>query len=539
MGSSVSISCRSISNDDDSFPTVGLKVEFFKEFLEQVGVRHALKDFTTADVCEKYVKPFTQEYKCSYCQVLNAMNHPAVDVASVYVSHAWGSRFLDVMDTLLYHFRDDLNTVVWFDLFSMNQHKRTSEALGDFLSAIQFFGRTVMVITAWAEPLPLTRTWCLWEIYCTISTGASFEIALDSSSRHDFIKLILKGAKQEINRLRMMINVEKSQSKLIEDKERIFEAIRSSIGLGKLNELVFECIREWIDLTMQESLELNSQNPSYYHALAEIGDHISLAKGCPYHRREWELKRDQLGDEHPETITALFELGQSYFCQGEYQVAEQMYRTCFSGRKKAYGLFHVETLTTLGCIAMMYRDTGRLNEAKPMYEECVRIARRVLNPTDQIFLSLLHGHADICRRTGDSKQSERIFEEIFQLCEQSLRNRNKDLAYLRALEEVAYFFDRERSVSDALPYFIQLVDLSCELLGEDHPRTLSFMNELGERYQRSGHYNKAEKIHLPSSTVRKEQLGEKHGSLTQVQNDYYSDGKYDEENEFKMCVTPR
>ena len=35
----------------------------------------------------------------------------------------------------------------------------------------------------WHAPVPLTRCWCLWEIFCSIDTGASLEVALGPRER--------------------------------------------------------------------------------------------------------------------------------------------------------------------------------------------------------------------------------------------------------------------------------------------------------------------------------------------------------------------
>jgi hypothetical protein len=74
---------------------------------------------TTTDVCESIVKPLTAASQCSYCDVLGSTSKPA----QVFISHAWKFKFLDVVDALLHHFRDSPDTIIWFDLFSNNQHK--------------------------------------------------------------------------------------------------------------------------------------------------------------------------------------------------------------------------------------------------------------------------------------------------------------------------------------------------------------------------------------------------------------------------------
>jgi hypothetical protein len=70
----------------------------------------------------------------------------------VFISHAWKYPFLDVMDALRNYFRSEPDIVIWFDVFSVDQHAEADVDLDfdwwshSFKSAIKDFGRTVMVL---------------------------------------------------------------------------------------------------------------------------------------------------------------------------------------------------------------------------------------------------------------------------------------------------------------------------------------------------------------------------------------------------------
>ena len=56
-----------------------------------------------------------------------------------------------------------------------------------FKAAIQNFGLTVMILSPFEDPVPLTRSWCLWEIYCTLEApGCVFEVALPEAQQAAF-----------------------------------------------------------------------------------------------------------------------------------------------------------------------------------------------------------------------------------------------------------------------------------------------------------------------------------------------------------------
>ena len=63
------------------------------------------------------------------------------------------------MDSLEFHFRDTPDIIIWFDMFSNNQHKAVDLDFNwwcnTFKSAIKDFGHTVMVFAPWKNPIPM------------------------------------------------------------------------------------------------------------------------------------------------------------------------------------------------------------------------------------------------------------------------------------------------------------------------------------------------------------------------------------------------
>jgi hypothetical protein len=144
------------------FPKLGVKLQVFDEFMEKCGGYEEVKNLTTTQIRYKFL---TQKSilptKTSYCDYLQSINHPGVGIATVFISHAWKYKFVDVLDALQHQFRDNKDTFVWFDLFSNNQN--LTKVLdfewwtGTFKSAIRQFGHTVVVLAPWDDPEPLKR----------------------------------------------------------------------------------------------------------------------------------------------------------------------------------------------------------------------------------------------------------------------------------------------------------------------------------------------------------------------------------------------
>ncbi len=175
----------------DDFPIHGIQLRFIlTEFLSRHGGREKFVGLTTKEVCETIIKPATESCKLSYCEMLLQENDTSVFVspAKVFISHAWGKQFLEMLDALFYHFESNLDVIVWIDTLSNNQHKNDDRKFEwwttTFKDAIALMGHTVIVLSPWNNPEPLTRAWCLWEIYSTAATKSTFEVAMSREQRN-------------------------------------------------------------------------------------------------------------------------------------------------------------------------------------------------------------------------------------------------------------------------------------------------------------------------------------------------------------------
>jgi hypothetical protein len=154
---------HNIKRVSHNFPKDGVKLSTFDNFMMSFGGTDNFRGLTTAQVNQKFVLPTTSYMQSSYCDYLKSKeNCFDVGTAQVFISHAWKYQFLDVVEALKSHFRDNKDIFIWFDLFSNNQHKdSTSQSFEwwseTFKSAIAQFGHTVLILAPWNDPIPLRR----------------------------------------------------------------------------------------------------------------------------------------------------------------------------------------------------------------------------------------------------------------------------------------------------------------------------------------------------------------------------------------------
>ena len=79
MGASASIQTDPVkSGRIIPFPYIGVKLSFLEELYELCGGKEKLREITSADFNEIYLKKLTERYGISFCEYLTSLNHPAV-----------------------------------------------------------------------------------------------------------------------------------------------------------------------------------------------------------------------------------------------------------------------------------------------------------------------------------------------------------------------------------------------------------------------------------------------------------------------------
>ena len=129
-----------------------------------------------------------------------ADKHPLLDVcyeghvsrATVFVSFAYAADFVELVDALECYLAGEgegaaETTFFWFDLFVNNQWAALQHDFDwwatTFRTAIQEIGKTVLVLLPWHAPIPLTRVWCLFEIYCSCNLAVALSRTQQASRR--------------------------------------------------------------------------------------------------------------------------------------------------------------------------------------------------------------------------------------------------------------------------------------------------------------------------------------------------------------------
>ena len=279
-------------DSEEMFPKLGMQSVRFEEFIDKCGGRDALREKSTTQVCEEYLKPMTITKGMSYCHFLleeissnDKQSVVTVAPATVFISHAWGSNFLEVVDAFTNHLRTSgqPDAVIWFDLFSNNQHQTSIRPFEwwctTFMRFIGDVAHTIVVLTPWRDPIPLTRAWCLWEIYSSVAMQAKLEIAFTASQQKDFINALTSDF-DSINAMIARINIKNSKAFKEEDRIRILQAVEQSEGgFMAVNQIVFQQLWKSLTVIAEEALSQADRHDVNTYKLVNAVGRLLKAQG--------------------------------------------------------------------------------------------------------------------------------------------------------------------------------------------------------------------------------------------------------------------
>ena len=221
------------------------------------------------------------------------------------------------------------------------------------------------------------------------------------------------------------------------------------------------------------------------------GDYVKkdYKKALFWNEKAYEDAVEKIGEEHPDTLSLLGGLAMICKEAGEYQRSLELAKKCYELKCKVYGEKDPQTLSSLRLLANAYGKVGNYEECYRLHHKSVETYMEISDP-DSPNVNLLRALIDLTYAASLAGLTE---------------------AYLQIAEKTYNF--------------------SCMLLGEDHPNTLSMLNNLAEAYKTNGDCQKAlelsEKCYMLSMKTNGEEDPDTLTFLNNLASSYRSVGQLD------------
>jgi Flp pilus assembly protein TadD len=217
-----------------------------------------------------------------------------------------------------------------------------------------------------------------------------------------------------------------------------------------------------------------------------------------------------------------------YDSQGRYNDAEPLYLQSLDIRKRQLGNDHPDVATILNNLAGLYESQGRYNDAEPLYLQSLDIRKRQLSNDHPDVATSLNNLAQLYYSQGRYNDAEPLLLQSLDIRKRQLGNDHPHVA--QSLNNLAQLYYSQGQYNDAEPLYLQSLDIRKRQLGNDHPHVATTLNNLSALYESQGQYNDAEPLYLQSLDIRKRQLGNDHPHVATSLNNlallYESQGKY-------------
>jgi tetratricopeptide (TPR) repeat protein/tRNA A-37 threonylcarbamoyl transferase component Bud32 len=197
----------------------------------------------------------------------------------------------------------------------------------------------------------------------------------------------------------------------------------------------------------------------------ELGDYV---KAIGNYESALQLQRQQLGEDHPDTLRSLYGLTMAYWWSGGMAKAEELSLTGLERSTRVLGEKHPLTIQFMDARAATQMLTGELSgpETEAVLMKALAVNREVFGPDDP---------------------------------------RTLRVVYMFGVGSYLHFLDAE-----AAPLLADALERSTRVLGEKHPQTAGLMTGLAVTYANLNQLEQAETMTTRCMDLRRGILGEEH-----------------------------
>jgi tetratricopeptide (TPR) repeat protein/tRNA A-37 threonylcarbamoyl transferase component Bud32 len=225
----------------------------------------------------------------------------------------------------------------------------------------------------------------------------------------------------------------------------------------------------------------------------------------PLEEQALAIRRRVLGEDDPDTLTSLNDLGVVLEQQGKWPEAEKYYREALEKREKLLGPDHKSTLTSLGNLGNFLRARGNYKEAEPLLRSAVERSKRVLGETNRDTFIQMNCLGFLYISEGRMAEAEPLWRDAYEKGRRALGEDDPDV--LAWINNLAGLLQVQGKIKEAEPYFQESVAKHRRIRGEDHPNTITAIGALAGNLSRQGRYAEAEALYLEDLEKSRRVLG--------------------------------
>jgi len=220
------------------------------------------------------------------------------------------------------------------------------------------------------------------------------------------------------------------------------------------------------------------------------------------------LRREELSDEHPDTLAAASELGVYLRTMGRLEEALSHAEFALEGRRRVLGDEHPDTLKSVANMGSLLEAMGRLEQALPYFEEAFDVRSRVLGNDHLDTLLSLNNLGHLLGSMNRQEEAMDCYQEALDGFRDVHGDRHS--ATLVLINNIGALYQSQGELEEARPYCEEALEGAREVLGDEHPDTLTLVNNLGALLRAQGELEEAELYFREALDGNRRALGNEH-----------------------------
>jgi hypothetical protein len=250
----------------------------------------------------------------------------------------------------------------------------------------------------------------------------------------------------------------------------------------------------------------------------------------PHLERVLEIRRHQLGEEHPATLASLNQLGLLFSNWGRYREAEPLLVRTLDLRRRVLGEEHRDTLESMADLAWQYTCEARFQEGMALAARVLQIGSRVLPEEDPILLRTMMTLAGAYVTVMRYPEALSLASKGYEISGRVLGAEHETTLLLANV--LAWAYDSLGQLDSAQELAARTLETGRRIVGEEHLATIWAMSNLGAVCLRQGRIAEAAPLLTRSFELATQQGGQSHAGTVlfglRLAGLYRAQGRYPE-----------
>lgn len=227
--------------------------------------------------------------------------------------------------------------------------------------------------------------------------------------------------------------------------------------------------------------------------------------------RAVELRRNTIGQDHPETLSAEHAVARVYFYQGRSGKAKPLILRTLEQRRRVLGDEHPDTLASMNILATVLMTEGKYHEAESLYQQTLDIQHRVLGDEHPETLASMHNLAVWLLGQRKYAQAETLSRKTLAIQRRVLGEEH--VGTLRSVNNLAAALQNQRRFAEAETLYKETLEIQRRVLGDEHPDTLLSMSNRAAVLVQLGRYRESETLSRQTLEIQRRIPADEHLTL--------------------------